>query len=111
MDDQSIVVLITVPSRKVGEKIAHLLLEQKLAACVNIIPEIYSFFTWEGKINHESETLLLVKSRASLFEDHLIPVVQAVHPYELPEIVALPILKGLPAYLNWIEKVTVSESG
>ena len=54
-------VLITVPSRKVGEKIAHLLLEQKLAACVNIIPEIYSFFTWEGKINHESETLLLVK--------------------------------------------------
>jgi periplasmic divalent cation tolerance protein len=106
MIDQPIIVLITVPSQQVGEKIAEVLLEQKLAACVNIIPGIHSIYFWKGTINRDEESLLIVKSRAILFEERLLKIVQAIHPYEVPEIIALPIIKGLPAYLDWIQEVT-----
>jgi periplasmic divalent cation tolerance protein len=102
-----VVVFITAPSMDVAQQIANALVEQKLAACVNILPAIQSIYRWEGKIFNEEETLLIVKSRADLFEDRLIPAVQAVHPYQVPEIIALPILMGLPGYLDWIQDVTV----
>ena len=106
MDKGYIVVLITTPSKEVGEKIAHTLLEKKLAACVNMVAPVFSLYTWEGEINQDDEVLLIVKSRADLFESHLIPVVQAEHPYEIPEIIALPILMGSANYLAWINEVT-----
>jgi len=101
-----IVVLITAPSKEVGKQIARALLEQELAACVNIISSIDSLYTWEGKICDDEEVLLVVKSRAELFEDQLVPAVQAIHPYQVPEIIALPIKMGAKSYLDWIEAVT-----
>jgi periplasmic divalent cation tolerance protein len=106
MVQQSIVVMITAPSVDVGRKIANTLLEQKLAACVNILSPINSLYTWQGKIHDDVEVLLIVKSRAELFEEKLVPAVQAVHPYEVPEIIALPILMGSKNYLEWINEVT-----
>jgi len=108
-----IVVLITAPSKEVGKQIARALLEQELAACVNIISSIDSLYTWEGKICDDEEVLLVVKSRAELFENQLVPAVQAIHPYQVPEIIALPIKMGAKSYLDWIEAVTkrTSRSG
>jgi periplasmic divalent cation tolerance protein len=109
MEAHYIVVLITAPSSDVGRQIANVLLEQKLAACVNIISPINSLYLWEGKINDDQEALLLVKSRAELFEDRLVPAVKAIHPYNVPEIIALPILIGAKPYLDWIEEETRCE--
>ena len=106
MDKEYIIVLITTPSKEVGEKIAVALLEKKLAACVNMMAPIFSLYTWEEEINRDDEVLLIVKSRADLFESDLIPAVQAVHPYDVPEIIALPILMGSANYLAWIDDVT-----
>ena len=102
MDDQPIIVFITAPSKEIGKEIASALVEGKLAACVNMLGPIDSIYTWEGKICNEEEVLLIVKSQSSLFESQLIPAVKAVHPYEIPEIIALPVVMGLPSYLDWV---------
>ena len=109
MNDQPIVVLITTPSQDVARQIAVALLEQKLAACVNVLPGVRSYYSWKGKPQEDEEVLLLVKTRAALFESRLIPAVRAVHPYELPEIIALPISFGLEGYLKWINEETSEE--
>ncbi len=109
MNDQTIVVLITAPSQDVARQIAVALLEQKLAACVNVLPGIRSYYTWKGQPQEDQEVLMLVKTRAALFESRLIPAVRAVHPYELPEIIALPVSMGLEGYLNWINEETSEE--
>ena len=106
MEYRYIIVLITAPSQEVGRQVAGALIEQKLAACVNIIPAINSLYVWEGKTVDDQEALLVVKTRADLFEDRLVPAVQAVHPYEVPEIIALPVLMGSKRYLEWIEAET-----
>ena len=103
MDKEYVIVLITTPSKEIGEKIANALLEKKLAACVNMMAPIFSLYTWEEEIHRDDEVLLIVKSRADLFESDLIPV---VHPYDVPEIIALPILMGSANYLAWIDDVT-----
>ena len=108
MDFKHIVVLITVPSIEVGEEVANALLEQNLAACVNIVAPIRSLYTWEDKICDDEEMLLIAKSRAELFENQLVPAVQAIHPYEVPEIIALPILMGSKSYLDWIDESTIA---
>ena len=110
MDNQPIVVFITAPSKEIGKEIASALVEGKLAACVNIVGPIDSIYTWEGKICNEEEVLLIVKSQSSLFESQLIPAVKAVHPYEIPEIIALPVAMGLPSYLDWVLRETRSGS-
>ena len=79
-----IVVLVTTPSLEVGQQIASALLEQKLAAGVNIVPAVTSIFTWQGKVENEQETLLVIKTRAELFEDRLAPLIQQLHPYDVP---------------------------
>jgi periplasmic divalent cation tolerance protein len=107
MEQSFIVVLITVPARETGQQIANLLLERKLAACVNILSPITSIFTWEGQSHTDEEALLIVKTRRDLFEDQLVPAVQAAHPYEVPEIIALPILMGSRRYLDWMDEVTL----
>lgn len=101
-----IVVLITVPSNEVAKKISDILLDQKLAACINIVPQINSLYTWEGKLNNDEEVLMIVKTRSDLFEKEFIDAVKSVHPYEVPEIIALPILMGSKSYLDWIKDVT-----
>jgi periplasmic divalent cation tolerance protein len=106
MDSSSIVVLMTAPSIEVARQIAGVLLEDKLAACVNILPGINSLYSWQGEIQDDTEVLMLAKSRPELFEDRLIPAVQAIHPYQVPEIIALPIVMGLGSYLDWITAET-----
>jgi periplasmic divalent cation tolerance protein len=106
MENSFIVVLVTVPSQEVGEKIANSLIEKRLAACVNISGPIQSFYTWEGTINQDEERLLIVKTRADIFEEKFIIVVQSIHPYEVPEIIALPIVMGSKNYLDWMDEET-----
>lgn len=110
MEDEALVVLITVPSRETGTKIAQTLLERRLAACVNLLPQIQSMYWWEGKIQTDEEVILVVKTRRELFESDLMPAVRQIHPYDLPEIIALPVAQGLPEYLAWIMESTTPES-
>ena len=109
MPTDFIVVLITVPSLEVGERIAARLLEKNLAACVNILPGVTSIYAWKGAVQKDQELLLVVKTRAELFHDRLVPAVKAVHPYEVPEIIALPLVLGSPNYLDWIAAETQPE--
>jgi len=106
MNDQELVVLITAPSMEVAEKLAHALVEARLAACVNLLPAVQSIYRWEGQVQSEQEILMLVKTRLELFESQLVPAVQALHPYQVPEIVALPLVAGSQSYLDWIRAET-----
>lgn len=106
MDSLPMIVFITAPSKEVGTQIAASLVENRLAACVNILGPINSIYIWEGKICNDEEVLLIVKSRSDLIESRLIPAVQAIHPYEVPEIIAFPVVMGLPSYLDWMLRQT-----
>jgi periplasmic divalent cation tolerance protein len=106
VDFQHILVLITVPSVEVGKEIADHLLAERLAACVNILPSVHSHYLWQGEQASDEEVLLLVKSRVELFQERLVPAVKALHPYEVPEIIALPLVMGSTDYLGWIDEVT-----
>lgn len=101
-----IVVFVTCSSQEEAERLALSLVEEKLAACVNVTP-VSSFFRWEGKTCEETERLLIIKSRGSLFEI-LEKRVRELHSYDVPEIIALPIVAGSKGYLDWIEE-SVSE--
>ena len=96
-----IVVLATCGSAEEARKIARALVESRLAACVNILAGIESVYRWKGAVEEASECLLIVKSTRGLF-DRLQAAIREVHSYELPEIVALPIVDGLEPYLSWI---------
>jgi periplasmic divalent cation tolerance protein len=96
--------LTTVPSREDAAKIAHILIDGKLAACVQLLP-IESFYRWEGKTQNEPELLLLVKTRTALFDD-AIARIKTAHPYAVPQIVGLPFAAGLSGYFDWIEAIT-----
>jgi periplasmic divalent cation tolerance protein len=100
-----IVVFVTAGSEKEGEKIAHTLLKEKLAACVNIVPLLKSVFRWKGKINTEEEVLLMIKTKDRLFAKLKKRVIE-LHSYEVPEIIALGILAGHEKYLDWLKKET-----
>lgn len=109
MPTDFLIVLITVPSLEVGERIAESLLEKKLAACVNILPGVTSIYTWKGAVQKDQELMLVVKTRPVLFQTRLVPAVKAIHPYEVPEIIALPLEMGSPDYLAWIAAETTPE--
>lgn len=104
--DTHVVVLITAPSPEVAKQIAHALVAQKLVACVNIVPAINSVYLWQGQQCDDQEVLLIAKTRAALFAERLVPVVKSMHPYQVPEIIALPIVMGSEDYLAWIDQVT-----
>ncbi|MEM5871577.1 MAG: divalent-cation tolerance protein CutA [Candidatus Aenigmatarchaeota archaeon] len=99
------VVFITCPTYEEGEKIARVLLEERLAACVNITSDIKSFFWWEGKIQEADEVLLIVKTKKSVLKD-LIKKVKSIHSYSVPEIIALPITGGSKDFTKWIDEET-----
>ncbi len=105
MAENHIVTLCTVPDRESGEKIAAALVEERLAACVNIVAGVTSVYRWEGKVQKEAECLLIIKTGVSQFEA-LQQRIKKLHPYELPEIVALPIIHGSREYLNWLTENT-----
>ncbi len=97
------VIMTTFKDRTVGDKIINALLEQNLAACIQE-SEIKSHYKWQGKIEHENETLLLIKTRAELFDD-IKNLILELHDYETPEIIMMPITKGSKTYLEWIENI------
>lgn len=98
---ETMIVLCNVPEQALAEQIATTLLNEQLAACVNIMAACQSMYRWQGKIETASEIPMLIKSSKALY-----PRLQArlleLHPYEVPEIVALPLQDGLPAYLTWV---------
>jgi periplasmic divalent cation tolerance protein len=100
-----IIVLITASSTDEAAKIGTALVNEHLAACVNVVPEIRSLFFWEGKTRDERETLLLCKSRQEIL-DKLISRVKSLHSYAVPEILALPIVGGSSDYLTWMLQET-----
>ncbi|XP_010413820.1 PREDICTED: protein CutA, chloroplastic-like [Camelina sativa] len=101
----SIVVYVTVPNREAGKKLANSIVQEKLAACVNIVPGIESVYEWEGKVRSDSEELLIIKTRQSLLES-LTEHVNANHEYDVPEVIALPITGGSDKYLEWLKNST-----
>ena len=101
----SIIVLVTCPDEKSANKIASSLIEKKLAACVNLTSNVESIFRWKGKIEKSSERLLIIKSKKQLLQK-LTADVKQNHPYQLPEILALPIIGGSKPYIGWINNET-----
>jgi periplasmic divalent cation tolerance protein len=104
MNDASsefVVVFVTVPDAAVGATLGRTLVEERLAACVNVLPGLRSIYEFEGKLCDESEALCLVKTRRALYPA-LRDRVSALHPYRVPEIVALPIALGNEPYLSWL---------
>ena len=96
------IVFITVPNQETAEKIALALVEERLAACANLIPGITSIYHWAGKLEKSSEWLMIVKTRVDVFDDLRKRVIE-LHPYEVPEIVCFPIELGFNKYLQWID--------
>ena len=97
-----IVVLITASNEEEANRIAELLVKGKRAACVNIVPRVDSLFWWEEQLDSARESLLLVKTRAALFPE-IVELVKKTHSYEVPEIIALPIIAGNEEYLTWLD--------
>lgn len=95
------IVLNTCPDEAVAHTIANALVERRLAACVNIVPGIVSVYRWQGKISEDQELLLIIKSTTDAFPA-ISDCIQSLHPYELPEIIAVPIATGFQPYLSWM---------
>lgn len=102
-----VVVFITASSAAEATRIGRALVEERLAACANLIPSIASTYWWTGKIEESGEALLVIKTRQDLME-RLTARVKALHSYTVPEVIALPILAGNPDYLEWINESTQS---
>lgn len=97
----TLLVLTNLPDRAAAERLAGLLIDQQLAACVNILAPCRSVYRWKGAVQHEEEHPMLIKTTAERYPA-LEQALRAAHPYELPEIIAVPIERGLPAYLAWV---------
>jgi len=102
-DVKHMLVLTTCPGSISAKKIAQELVTEKLAACVNIVPGVQSFFSWVGKVDTANEYMLVIKTTLNSYEA-LETHIKKIHPYELPEIIAVPIQTGLAGYLDWITK-------
>lgn len=101
MDSEAIVVLVTAPDRETAEGLARTLVEERRIACANLLPPIRSIYRWEGKVEEGEEVLLLLKTNRDRFEELRARVVE-LHPYECPEVIALPVVVGHEPYLRWI---------
>lgn len=104
------IVLCTAPDRETAELIANTLVAEQLAACVNILPDVTSVYRWEGTIEHSEELLLLIKTSKAAWP-MLEAQIQALHPYELPEIVAVSITTGESEYIQWLENSVTPSRG
>ncbi|MGC9967126.1 MAG: divalent-cation tolerance protein CutA [Syntrophobacteraceae bacterium] len=99
------IVLITAGTEEEAARIGLTLVEERLAACANLVPRIRSIYRWKGQICDEQEFLIIVKTRTSLFQD-LEKRVRELHSYEVPEIISFPVARGLPQYLEWVNMET-----
>ncbi|MBM3120400.1 MAG: divalent-cation tolerance protein CutA [Chloroflexi bacterium] len=97
-----VVIFVTTSSEEEARKVAELLLGQRKAACINIVPRVDSSFWWQGKLDSDRESLLIIKTKASLLQK-VIALVKEVHSYSVPEIIALPVIDGNQDYLKWID--------
>lgn len=102
MDKKYLVIYCTCPDREVAERIATTLVDERLAACVNIVPGITSVYRWEEQTQYDSELLLIIKTRHDGYST-LENRIRSLHPYEVPEIIALPLVGGIQEYLAWID--------
>ena len=101
----ALLVLTNLPDRPAAEKLAEALVQERVAACVNILAPCASVYRWKGVVQHDEEHPLLIKTTREAYAA-LEAAIRARHPYELPEIVAVPIERGLPAYLDWLAAET-----
>jgi periplasmic divalent cation tolerance protein len=101
----TLLVLTNLPDRAAAERLAGALVEQRVAACVNILAPCKSVYRWKDAVQHDDEHPVLIKTTAERYAA-LEAAIRAVHPYELPEIIAVPVERGLPAYLAWVEAET-----
>ena len=101
----TLLVLTNLPDRAAAERLADLVIEKKLAACVNILAPCRSVYRWKGELQHDEEHPVLIKTTRERYPA-LEAAIRAGHPYDLPEIIALPVAAGLPAYLQWVEAET-----
>ena len=99
----SLLVLCNCPDAATARQLATAVVEQRLAACVNCLPAVQSIYRWDGEVQSEQEATLLIKTIASRYSE-LEARLAELHPYDVPEIIALDISRGLPAYLNWLEQ-------
>ena len=97
---ENVVVFVTTPETE-AQGLAEALVREKKAACVNIVPRVRSTYWWQGEIESDEESLLIIKTRASLL-DGLVAVVKETHSYEVPEVIAMPIVGGNKDYLDWV---------
>jgi periplasmic divalent cation tolerance protein len=100
-----VVVFVTAANAEQGMEIARALVAEEVVACVNVVERVRSVFRWKGKVEEENEALLVIKTRTERVPEVLARV-KALHSYDVPEIIALPIIDGNPSYLQWIDEVT-----
>jgi periplasmic divalent cation tolerance protein len=110
MDDEALIVLTNLPDREAAIALARALVQRRLAACVNVLGACASVYRWKGDIEETAEVPVLIKTRASRYEE-LESAIRALHPYELPEVVAVPVVRGLPEYLDWVAEETAIPIG
>ena len=100
--------MTNLPDRASAERLADNLIERKVAACVNILAACRSVYRWKEAVQHDEEHPVLIKTTTARYEA-LEQAIRAVHPYELPEIIAVPVERGLPAYLEWVQSETAEK--
>jgi periplasmic divalent cation tolerance protein len=105
-----IVVLSTCASEEEAEKLARSMVEQRLAACVNVVPKVRSFYRWKGAVESGDECLLVIKSSRERMPG-ILAYIEKAHSYEVPEVIALPLVDGASNYLNWIQASLESDAG
>lgn len=108
MQNRTLLVICTCPDEDSARRLSESLVQGKLAACVNIVNPINSIFTWQGRIDTEQESLLLIKTTETAYSA-LEQAIKQQHPYELPEIIAIPVQTGSAEYLNWIRENTCTD--
>ncbi|MFZ5516367.1 MAG: divalent-cation tolerance protein CutA [Candidatus Zhuqueibacterota bacterium] len=105
MNEDIIVIFVTAANQQEAELITSALVEKKLIACGSMVSPVFSIFRWQGKINHEHEVLMILKTRRSKFNEVALEI-KALHSYETPEIIALPIIAGADDYVAWVNSET-----
>lgn len=103
----ALLVITNLPDRAAAEKLADALVAERVAACVNILAPCRSVYRWQGAVQHDEEHPVLIKTTRQAYP-RLEAQIRAHHPYELPEIIAVPIERGLPAYLDWVDAETAA---